>query len=90
MTTLADLMGEGLLRAGEALYWERKQQRVIHKAEVTSQGLLKTQDGAVHRTPSGAAKHLNGHKPVDGWNAWRTEKNRERLSDLRSKLKTSK
>jgi hypothetical protein len=90
MATLADLMNEGLLQAGETLFWERKQRNVVYKAEVTSKGLLKTQDGAVHRTPSGAAKHLNGQKPIDGWHAWKTETSKEKLSDLRSKLKTSK
>lgn len=90
MAKLADLMAEGLLHAGETLVWEQKQRRLVHKAEVTSQGFIKTQDGVIHKTPSGAAKHLNGNKPIDGWHAWKTEKTQEKLGELRSRLKTSK
>lgn len=89
MAKLADLIAEGLLKAGDTLFWEQKQRKAFHRAEVTAQGLLKTQDGALHKTPSGAAKHLNGQKPIDGWHAWKTEKNKEKLSELRSRLKNT-
>ena len=53
---------------------------------VTESGGLKTADGELHKTPSGAAKHLNGSKPVDGWLAWKTKATGVSLAELRSKL----
>ena len=32
------------------------------------------------------AKHLNGNKPIDGWNAWKLKTTNEPLSNLRNKL----
>lgn len=86
MTNLINLMRQGLLQAGQYLIFEQKRKNVVHKAEVLANGMLKTADGVVHKTPSGAAKHLNGNKPIDGWNAWKTENNLERLSKLRQRL----
>jgi hypothetical protein len=90
MAKLADLMKVGLLQAGETLIWEQKHLGKIHRAEVTPQGFIKTQDGAIHKTPSGAAKHLNNQKPIDGWLAWKTEKKNEKLGQLRSQISTTK
>ena len=38
---------------------------------------------------TGAAKHLNNDKPVDGWIAWRLKNSGEQLSTLRAKLSSS-
>lgn len=46
-------------------------------------GTITTSDGAIHKTPSGAAKHLNGNKPVDGWHTWKIKSSGVRLSELR-------
>jgi len=82
---LVDLIKQGLVKEGEELIWKRRVQGVTHKAIVVSNGKIRTQDGNVHKTPSGAAKHLNAGRPVDGWLAWKTQRGFT-LSDLRRKL----
>ena len=49
-------------------------------------GTIETSDGKKHKTPSGAAKHLNNDKPVDGWIAWRVKNSGIQLVALREKL----
>lgn len=83
--TLKDLLEAGLLQAGEELVWRRRVMKISHTAVISKEGLLKTADGKSHKTPSGAAKHLNGNKPVDGWLAWKVMKNGRSLAELRSK-----
>lgn len=64
--------------------WKR---RVLHStftAVVQPDGSLKTEDGKSHKSPSGAAKHLNGGKPVDGWIAWKVKDSGKSLADLRT------
>jgi hypothetical protein len=46
---------------------------------------LVTEDGAVHKTPSGAAKHFS-KKPVDGWNTWKIGETKISIGVLRSKI----
>ena len=55
-----------------------------HEAVVNEDGTISTSDGKKHKTPSGAAKHLNQNKPVDGWIAWKHLKSGNKLSELRS------
>jgi hypothetical protein len=55
---------------------------VSMRAKVLSDGNLQTEDGKVHSSPSGAAKHLLG-RGVDGWLVWRLSDGRV-LADLRS------
>lgn len=86
MSTIKDLMRANLLKSGDELVWNRRVQKVKHVAVVTESGGLKTADGESHKTPSGAAKHLNGSKPVDGWLAWKTKATGASLAELRSKL----
>lgn len=81
---LRDLLKAGLLQPGEELVWNRRTIKTTHSAIVGSDGTLTTADGKSHKTPSGAAKHLNGNKPVDGWLAWKSKKQGKSLSELRS------
>jgi len=87
MLKLSDLLNAGLLQIGDELIWERRVQKVTHVAVLNSNCTIETSDKRIHRTPSGAAKHLNGNKPVDGWLAWKLKKSDVSLSDLRKKLK---
>ena len=60
--------------------------KTAHTAVISKDGLLTTTDGVSHKTPSGAAKHLNGNKPVDGWIAWKSKTNGASLAQLRAKI----
>jgi hypothetical protein len=81
-----DLIKAGLINAGDMLVWKRRTHSESHIATVKSDGTIETADGKIHKTPSGAAKHLNGNKPVDGWLAWKVQSTGESLSDIRSKV----
>ena len=69
--SLKELLELGKLREGEDLVWNRRSLKVQHRAKVLADGVIQTADGVVHKSPSGAAKHLNENKPVDGWLAWK-------------------
>ncbi|MCC4321496.1 MULTISPECIES: restriction system modified-DNA reader domain-containing protein [Streptomyces] len=79
--TLSHLMARGVLHPGQLLIWQRPRCGERHYALVTPDASLLLYDGSVHRTPSGAAKHLV-RRPEDGWFAWATEDGRL-LDDLR-------
>ena len=85
MTSTKDLIKSGGLSAGQELVWNRRVAKQVHLATVNSDGSLTTEDGIKHKTPSGAAKHLNGNKPVDGWLAWKLKSTGASLSSLRGK-----
>ena len=85
MSKIADLLKSGALSPGQELIWSRRVAMQIHTAIVNSDGSITTSDGIKHKTPSGAAKHLNGGKPVDGWLAWKVKSNSVSLAELRSK-----
>lgn len=87
MSSIKDLMKMGLIQVGDELIWKRRVQGVSHTAVITSDGTLKTSDGKLHKTPSGAAKHLNANKPVDGWLAWKLQKSNVSLAELRHEIK---
>ncbi len=86
MVATKDLIKAGLLNAGEILVWKRRTHAESHIATVRSDGMIETSDGKIHRTPSGAAKHLNGNKPVDGWLTWKLKSTGESLSAVREKI----
>ena len=86
MSKVADLIKIGSISAGQELIWARRVARETHTAIVNQDGSITTSDGVKHKTPSGAAKHLNGNKPVDGWLAWKVKGSSTSLSDLRAKL----
>ena len=83
---LKELLKAGFLQPGEELVWHRRATQKTHVVVVREDGSLTTSDGKLHKTPSGAAKHLNGNKPVDGWIAWKKKSNQVSLAELRSKL----
>ena len=87
MANLNDLINSGVVAPGDELVWKRRVQRVEHRATVVPGPSIRTQDGKLHKTPSGAAKHLNSGRPVDGWLAWKLKKNGLSLSDLREQIK---
>ena len=86
MSKLVDLVKSGSLVAGEELIWNRRVAKETHLATVNQDGPITTADGIKHKTPSGAAKHLNGNKPVDGWLAWKVKNSLVSLAELRAKL----
>ena len=85
MTTISDLISHGLLKVGDKLVWKRRSLGEIHTATIQSNGSLVTEDGVVHKTPSGAAKHFS-RKPVDGWNTWKIGETKISIGSLRSKI----
>lgn len=86
MANIKDLLKAGLVQDGTELIWNRKVAKQKHIATINLKGTITTADGSVHKTPSGAAKHLNSNKPIDGWNAWKLKDGGFSLSELRSKL----
>lgn len=80
-----DLIKRGLLKEGQVLVWPRKKSGQVHEATVLSTGKIRTLDGIEHNTPSGAAKHLNSSRPIDGWNAWKLKGTKTALSEIRAK-----
>ena len=83
MSKVIDLVKKGSINAGQELIWNRRVAKQIHLATVNQDGSITTADGVKHRTPSGAAKHLNGNKPVDGWLAWKIKSTGASLASLR-------
>jgi hypothetical protein len=83
MSKIIDLVKKGSLNAGQELIWNRRVAKQIHVAIVNQDGSITTADGVKHKTPSGAAKHLNGNKPVDGWLAWKLKSTGNSLASLR-------
>ncbi len=86
MVAIKDLIKAGHLNAGDVLVWKRRTQQTSNTATIKSDGTIETSDGTIHKTPSGAAKHLNGNKPVDGWLAWKLKSTGEALSAVRDKV----
>ena len=86
MATIKDLIKANLVSNGTELIWKRRQAKLIHTALINANGAIITSDGAIHKTPSGAAKHLNSNKPVDGWNTWKVKSTGKALSELRKNL----
>jgi hypothetical protein len=83
MSKVVDLVKRGSLTAGQELIWNRRVAKQIHLATVNQDGSITTADGVKHKTPSGAAKHLNGNKPVNGWLAWKIKSTGASLASLR-------
>lgn len=83
MTNLRDLLKDGSLQSGDKLIWKRRVSGSTHTAEISASGEIVLSDGTKHRTPSGAAKHLNGGKSVDGWLVWKLVRTSSPLGDLR-------
>lgn len=68
--TLKDLIAAGRLRVGTQLHHPaRRHPERAAEAEVVRDGLRVR--GQTYPTPSGAAKAVNGGKPVQGWLFWK-------------------
>jgi hypothetical protein len=85
MTTIRDLVEAKYLKDGDRLIWNRKGLNLDHVAIVSATGTIMTDDGAIHKSPSGAAKH-HGNRPVDGWLAWKLEVSGESLASVRKRF----
>ena len=81
--SIKDLVIAGKLSEGTELYWKRNREGSVHIA-VIENGHIKTADGKLHKSPSGAAKHLNGNKPIDGWKCWRIKATKKLIDELRA------
>lgn len=77
-----DLVKSGKLPVGTELVWRRKLQGDTHTAIVEHE-YIRTSDGKLHKTPSGAARHLNKGKPVDGWKVWKIKSSGLLIDTLR-------
>ena len=86
MPKVVELVKKGLLNPGQELIWNRRVMKEIHFAVVNQDGSITTNDGVRHKTPSGAARHLNGNKPVDGWLACKVKSSLISLAKLRAEL----
>ena len=82
-TSILDLIKSGALKAGDILLWHSRIQGITHEAEILAPGTIRTLDGKVHKSPSGAIRHLNGGKPVDGWLAWKIKRTGKPLDSIR-------
>lgn len=79
-----DLVHSRKIENGTELIWNRKRKGVKHFA-VIENGFIKTSDGVLHESPSGAANHLNENKPINGWKCWRLSSDNRLIDELRSK-----
>jgi hypothetical protein len=84
--SIKTLIDANLIESGCLVVWKRKSVGSSHTATIYSDGTIQTSDGVIHKSPSGAARHLNSGKPIDGWNVWKIAGSNESLSQLRSKL----
>jgi|GEM_PF-6429939 len=55
MSKVLDLINLGLLSPEENLIWYRAKAKLVYKARIQPDGTIVTADGAIHKTPSGAA-----------------------------------
>ncbi len=83
MHNIKKLIESEILTTNERILWKRKGLGITHYALIRANGNIETEDGVSHKSPSGAARHLNKGKPVDGWLVWRLERTGQSLSELR-------
>lgn len=83
MVTIENLVRVGFLREGDKLCWTRPRAGVSHFAAIQSDGSIRTDDGVLHKSPSGAARH-HYQKPIDGWSAWKVIRLSKSLSQIRA------
>jgi hypothetical protein len=79
------LIEREILKPNAELIWKRRSSERAHSAIVNGDGSIRTSDGSIHKSLSGAARHLNSGKPIDGWNVWRVLESDETLGELRNK-----
>lgn len=67
--TIAAVLRSGLLTAGEQLEWKRPRKGELWKAEITSQGTMRLENGTEYTTPTAAARAVGGGS--QGLNVWK-------------------
>jgi hypothetical protein len=67
--TIAAVLRAGLLTAGEQLEWKRPRKGELWKAEITSQGTMRLENGTEYTTPTAAARAVGGGS--QGLNVWK-------------------
>ena len=82
--TFKELVRAGIIPNGTELIWKRRVQGDVHSAKVLND-CIQTSDGKLHKTPSGAARHLNYGKPIDGWKVWKIKSTGELIDIFRNK-----
>jgi hypothetical protein len=82
---LKTLARHGLIKAGDVFVWHRKFESNFYKVTLTKNFYLQSGD-YVFKTPTSAARHFNGDKPVNGWMVWKLLDHKVSLNNLRSKL----
>lgn len=83
MAALTRLLRDGTLVAGDVIVWLRPKVNATFEATVLPNGKIETPDGAVHNSPSSAAKHLNGGIAINGWRVWKVVRLKKSLFELR-------
>ena len=84
--SIKTLIDSNLIASDCVIVWKRRTIGSSNKATINPDGTIQTSDGVIHKSPSGAARHLNSGKPIDGWNVWRISESNETLSELRKRL----
>jgi hypothetical protein len=79
-----ELVKSGAIAIGTELFWKRRGLGETHTAIVVD-GAIRTADGKLHKSPSGAARHLNNGKPVDGWKVWKIKESGSSIDEFRVK-----
>ena len=83
---LTDLLAVGLLSSNATLVWTRREGEV-RKAKLMADGRIQVGKQAMYATPSGAARHFNNGRPINGWKVWRVgNKSGPALADLRKRM----
>lgn len=85
---LKTLARHGLIKSGDVFVWHRKFESTFYKVTLTKNFYLQSGD-YVFKTPTSAARHFNGNKPVNGWLVWKLLDHKISLENLRSKLVVS-
>ena len=72
MATIKDLLKANLVTGGTELIWKRRQAKQTHTALINANGTIITSDGAIHKTPSGAANKVDivGFSLIRTGSAW--------------------
>jgi hypothetical protein len=66
---LKELIEKGIVPVGTKIFMTKKGNTI--NAEILKDGHIKTTDGKIYKSPSGAARAHNEGKPIDGWIAWK-------------------
>ncbi len=84
--TIVDLIGAGLLAAGDALRFKRPRVGQTYGSVVTAAGTVSLEGGQEFKSPSRAAAVAADMPAVDGWHAWTVASSGRSLDSLRQEL----